>query len=124
MTGFSSSLMQAAWWCLDLGHVKEIVILMGSGTVGTGQLMHMVVLLQHMDIGAFVEPYQMPAITFGNKWVVVDVSVSDDQGTLIKTLHLFPFPCSIFFVLQTPSTNATTTNVLCHDQYQFTKSSN
>jgi hypothetical protein len=60
-----------------LGHVKEIVILTCPTATSTEQLTRTVVLLQHMDIGACVEPYQMPAISFGNQWVAVDVSVSD-----------------------------------------------
>ena len=63
----------------ELGRVKEIVILTDMCPAGTstGQLTRMAALLQHMDIGACIEPYRMPAISFGNKWVVVDVSVSD-----------------------------------------------
>jgi hypothetical protein len=75
-----------------LGRVKEIVVLTASATTGTEQLIRTVVLLQHMDIGACVEPYRMPTISFGNKWVVVDVSVSDKHGTLIVTYTHSPFP--------------------------------
>ena len=60
-----------------LGCVKEIVVLTDTATTGTEQLTRTIVLLQHMDIGAFVEPYKMPAISFGDKWVVVDAPVSD-----------------------------------------------
>lgn len=54
---------------LELGHIKEIVILTDICPAGTstGQLTRMAALLQHMDIGACVEPYRMPAISFGNK---------------------------------------------------------
>lgn len=63
-----------------LGCVKEIVILTGPATsTGTEQLTCTVVLLQHMDIGASVEPYWMLTISFRNKWMVVDASVSDDS---------------------------------------------
>ena len=64
-----------------LGRVKEIVVLTDPAATtgpGTEQLTRTIVLLQHMDIGTCVEPYRMPAISFGNKWVVVDFSVSDD----------------------------------------------
>jgi hypothetical protein len=60
-----------------LGRIHEIVILPGPAPGSMEQSMHTVVLLQQMDIGVCVEPYQMPAISFGNNWVVLDVSVSD-----------------------------------------------
>jgi hypothetical protein len=41
----------------ELGCVKEIIILTCPATVSTEQLTLMVVLLQHVDIGMFVEPY-------------------------------------------------------------------
>ena len=46
------------------------------------------------------------------------------QITLIKTTHSFPIPCSIYFVLQIPSTDAMTTNVPCQDWNRFTRSNN
>jgi hypothetical protein len=60
-----------------LGRVREIVIPPGLATSSMEQSTHTVILLQHMDIGVCVEPYRMPAISFGNNWVVLDVSVSD-----------------------------------------------
>lgn len=96
-----------------LGRICEIVIL--PGPVRT------VVLLQHMDIGMHIEPYQMPAISFGsgNDWLVIDVPVSNmvpnchSEDTLIS--H------RISFVLQTPSTDVMTTNVLHQGRSRFTR---
>ena len=61
-----------------LGHLKEIIVFPGPTTTSTEQPTRTVVLLRHMDIGMCVEPYRMPSISFGNKWVVLDISVSDE----------------------------------------------
>ena len=62
---------------LALGRIKEIVAPLGPATTNTEQPTHIIVLLQCMDIGMCVEPYQMPSISLGNNWAILDVSVSD-----------------------------------------------
>ncbi|KAF8259509.1 hypothetical protein EI94DRAFT_1707051 [Lactarius quietus] len=63
-----------------LGHIKEIVVHVVPATTATEQTTRTAVLLQHADIGAYIEPYRMPVISFGNKWVVVDISTHHQLG--------------------------------------------
>ena len=56
---------------------------------------------------------------FSKWWFTIEV-----LSIWVETVYSFPFPHSLFFVLQTPSIDATTTDVACQDLYGFTKSGN
>ena len=103
-----------------LGRIKEIVAFLDPTTANTAQPTHTVVLLQRMDIGMCVEPYRMPSISFGNNWLILEVSVSDG----LHMRHNILIPDSLYFVQQTPSTAVMTTSVPRPNWYLFIKSGN
>jgi hypothetical protein len=92
---FKSSASDAA--VPALGRVCEIITC--PSTAGIQQSTHPHILLQNADIGACVQPYQMPAIHLNN-WVIADISVSDvlcyHDDTLI-------FPTAYFMYCKCPT---------------------
>ena len=62
----------------------------------------------------------MPSISFGNNWLILEVSVSDG----LHMRHNILIPDSLYFVQQTPSTAVMTTSVPRPNWYLFIKSGN